>query len=47
MKLDNVKTCDLVRELEKREGVKTEIAEPYKEKSITVNGPAIVLIVID
>lgn len=43
----NVATRDLVEELKKREGVKTTIAEPYQDVRIEVNGPAIVLVVID
>ena len=30
MEEKNIKTCDLVKELQKREGVKTIIAEPYQ-----------------
>lgn len=45
--LTEIKTCDLVRELEKREGVETHNAEPYKDLSVSVNGPAVVLAVID
>lgn len=40
-------TCDLVEELKRREGVKTEYAEPYHDKTVTVNGPAVILTVID
>lgn len=45
--LEEIKTCELVEELKKREGVKTEYAEPHQDKGITVNGPASILIVID
>lgn len=45
--LSNIKTCDLIKELEKRDGVKTEYAEPYQDRYITVNGPAKVLVIID
>lgn len=45
--LDNVSTSDLVRVLSAREGVKVEIAKPYEDLEILVNGPAIVLTVID
>lgn len=45
--LHNVPTCELVDELKRREGVKTTIAEPYQDISVQVNGPAIVLVVID
>lgn len=45
--LSEFKTCDLVDELKKREGVETHIAEPYQDTAISVNGPAVVLVVID
>lgn len=41
------KTCELVDELRKREGVETHIAEPYQDVTVSVNGPAMVLVVID
>lgn len=47
MDLREVKTCELVEELKRREGVQTEYAEPHKDRKITVNGPACVLIVTD
>lgn len=47
MKLTSVKTCELVEELKRREGVKAYIAEPYQAKTVTINGPAIVLVVTD
>lgn len=40
-------TCELVEELSKREGVKKTIAEPYVDVTVTVNGPAIVFVIID
>ena len=45
--LEEIKTCDLVAELSKREGVETHIAEPYQDVAVLVNGPAMVLVVID
>lgn len=45
--LSGFKTCDLVDELRKREGVETHIAEPYQDVTVSVNGPAVVLVVID
>lgn len=45
--LSTVPTCELVEELEKRAGVETTIAEPYQDVQVKVNGPAIVLVVID
>ena len=47
MDLTKVKTCDLVNELKKREGVEIKIAEPYQEIAISVKGPAVVFIVTD
>lgn len=40
-------TKELVEELKKRTGVKTIIAEPHKDIEISVNGPAIVLVIDD
>lgn len=45
--LSEFKTCELVDELRKREGVETHIAEPYQDVTVSVNGPAVVLVVID
>lgn len=45
--LSEFKTCDLVDELRKREGVETHIAEPYQDVTVSVNSPAVVLVVID
>lgn len=47
MDLKTIKTHELVEELKKREGVKIKYAEPYQETNISVNGPAVILIVID
>lgn len=47
MNLSCIPTCDLVRELQIREGVETTIAEPYQDAEVKVNGPAIVLVVTD
>ena len=41
------KTCELVKELERREGVEAWTAEPYTELSLPVHGPAVVLVVTD
>ena len=40
-------TYELVEELKKREGVEAHMAEPYKDLTVTVNGPAVVLVVTD
>lgn len=47
MDLSNVKTCDLVAELEKREGVEKVWAEPYQAKDISVEGSAVILVITD
>lgn len=47
MDLDNVETCELVSALEKREGVKKTLAEPYQCVEISEEGPAIILTIID
>ena len=45
--LKSIPTKELVEELKKREGVKAEYAEPYQDEVISINGPAMILIVID
>ncbi len=48
--MENIKsipTSVLVEELKTREGVETTIAEPYEEVTVSANGPAIILKVID
>lgn len=45
--LSAVPTCDLVKELCRRQGVEAMTAEPYEDVKILVNGPAIVLKVTD
>ena len=47
MDMQTVPTCDLVRELSRREGVETHTAEPYQDMEVSVNGPAVVLVVMD
>ena len=39
--------CELVKELKKREGVEEHIAEPYQDLSISIIGPARILVVTD
>lgn len=41
------KTCELVKEIAKREGVEEVVVQPYEDKEIKVNGPAVVLIITD
>ncbi|NLO52094.1 MAG: BC1881 family protein [Bacteroidales bacterium] len=45
--LESFSTKELVEALKSREGVEVTIAEPYQDVEIKVNGPAIVLTVID
>jgi hypothetical protein len=45
--LENVPAANLITELRKREGVKTTIVEPYQDAEVSVNGPALVLVVTD
>lgn len=45
--ITNFSTKELVEELQKREGVETFFAMPYEDISISVNGPAILLAIID
>nr|DAL69333.1 MAG TPA: hypothetical protein [Caudoviricetes sp.]DAV36480.1 MAG TPA: hypothetical protein [Caudoviricetes sp.]DAY76558.1 MAG TPA: hypothetical protein [Caudoviricetes sp.] len=45
--LSEFKTRELVNELKTREGVAAHRAEPYEDKELKVNGPALVLIITD
>lgn len=45
--LEKIPTEQLVEELKRREGVNVTIAEPYEKKTLEIEGPAIVLTVID
>lgn len=45
--LEGISTKQLIDELGARPGVKTEIAEPYQDTIVSVNGPAIVIVVTD
>lgn len=47
MNLKEASTKELVEELIKREGVENTIVEPHKDQTIKVNGPAIVISVVD
>lgn len=47
IKLSDIPTFQLVEELEKREAVECVTVKPFEDQSITVNGPAIILIVYD
>lgn len=46
-KLKDFTTKELVEELEGREGVRKTTVAPYEEKTIEINGPTVVLTVID
>lgn len=45
--IEKISTKELIEELKKRQGVTTEYAEPYQDKTVSVNGPAIILTVCD
>lgn len=45
--MDIYTTEQLVDELKKRVGVETKIAEPYQDVELSVNGPAVVLVIKD
>lgn len=47
MNLQKIPTCKLVEELKTREGVCAQTINPHEDQQIQINGPAIVLIVID
>lgn len=45
--LKNILTKELVEELEKREGVEIKRVDPYQDEVINVNGPCVVITVVD
>lgn len=45
--LAQIPTCELVKELERRDGVFVDKVMPHEDKTISINGPAIILTVID
>ena len=47
MNIKEIPTCELVEELSKREGVEKIEIEPYKVKITKLEGPMIVLKIID
>jgi len=47
MDLKAVATKDLVAELSTRPGVERTDVEPYQDKEVSVNGPAIIFVVVD
>lgn len=47
MDLSDVKTCELVVELKRREGVEAHMVGPSASIAVKADGPCIVLVVID
>lgn len=47
VELKDYSTKELINELLAREGISGQYAKPYTDKTITVNGPAIILVVTD
>lgn len=47
MNLKDIPTCELVKELEKRKGVEYIIVAPYEIEKFQVEGPMILLKIID
>lgn len=45
--LEQMSTRELIGELSKREGVEIKRAEPYQDMEVSVNGPAVVIVVTD
>lgn len=45
--LNEYTTKELVEELKNREGVSLAVVGPYESRTVDVEGPAVVLIVID
>lgn len=45
--VESIPTCELVAELEKREGVEANKVSPSASVEVKANGPAIILTVID
>ena len=45
--LSCIHTCDLVRELENRDGVNVAELSPYESREFMFNGPAVIIEVID
>lgn len=45
--LECISTNQLIDELCARPGIKAEIAEPCQDMTVSVNGPAIVIVITD
>lgn len=42
-----MRTAELVEELAQREGIKKVAVDAYRDETITVNGPVVILVVED
>ena len=47
MEIIAIPTKNLVEELSKREGVEMIVAEPRQDKIVSINGPAIIMMITD
>lgn len=47
MDFKNVDTCELCNELSKREGVEEIKIDPYEKQTVEVEGPMVILKIID
>lgn len=47
VELSELKTCDLVRELSRREGVEAHEIGPSVSLNVKADGPCVVLVVVD
>lgn len=47
MDISEIQTCDLVRELKKRDGVEAHMIGPSASIAVHADGPCVVLVVID
>lgn len=45
--LKDAKTCDLINELKRRQGVETEYIEPYQVVRRELEGPMVLLLITD
>lgn len=47
MDITAIPTKYLAEELSRREGVEMIIAEPHQDQEVSINGPAIILVITD
>ena len=47
MEMKKAKTCELVDEVETREGVEKKVIGPYQTETVSVEGPAVILVITD